>query len=112
MQTGRGGERGANPTRGIPLSVYGSHLAHVGGKVSVTTPSSVTCTALSRHVAIGSYTQEPHTVGLSWIYVVHFSLPLSMVFFGLAIICDQKTPRASLLSGRARLIKLSCTISQ
>ena len=47
-----------------PLSVYGLHLAHVGGKVSVTTPSGVTCTALSRHVAIGSYTREPSYGGV------------------------------------------------
>ena len=64
MQTGREGERGANPTRGIPLSVYGSHLAYDGGRVSVTAPSGVICTALSRHVAIGSYTQEPSYGGV------------------------------------------------
>ena len=93
MQTGREGERGANPTRGTPLSVYGSHLAHDGGKVSVTAPSGVICTALSRHVVIGSYTREPSYGGV--VLDTCSSFPTSFQYsllFGLAIICDHETP--------------------
>ena len=59
--------------RGSPLSVYSSHLAHVGGKVSVATPQGMVCTALSRHVAVGGYAREPLYGGLSRIQAVHFS---------------------------------------
>ena len=79
MQIRRRGESSANPTRGSPLSVYSSHLAHVGGKVSVAPPQGVVCTALSHHMAVGGYAREPLYGGLSQIQAVHFSLFNSMV---------------------------------